>query len=821
MADFSNIIEEINTNLPDNNSQAITAEKLRSTLVDLTNQVGDSLKFSTDEDINTVGIINNLVTGGEHNVLSAEQGKLIKEGFSRIYPYDEYIVAYTNSAIKDNASLGELISLQLDVTSNFRVVRYEINQSNSYYGSGPAHSSYNRYVYYWGDAEEKLLKKETLRSSTSSWTNYQLVPPQDAKYLYVNEISASSYVNQYSMKVLDWVKVESDETKLDNPIEGTLAIAEDVMPVKSTLNGVLLNETKIELVDNTNYFTGFYVNASTGKIASSSGWRILKINIGGVNSVRFVGYKANTTTSTGYGFCNDEPTITVDYAIDETIRYEQYTGSSGNKEYIVSVPADKKWMVITVPSDTYIQMENFYCYTQVGFSVKEEIDKVQDEIEESLYEIQPVTIQPVLNPDTNSNYVSIEAVVGHNIVNDYVSSTTQKIDRYEIEGGKKYFLSGWWFISADYTIATWTDINKTVLKIEQFRGNTNDGLYLTDKEIIAPTNARYLYLVKRTANTATNPILKEYNKIDIKRQIRLLIIGNSYSQDALAYVPFIFPKITNKVLLTIGILYLDGASLNQHLTNLNNASETYRFHLSENGNPWTTQNDKSIQYALENYKWDIVLTHQKSNYAYNYTTYQPDLDMLINKIQESVTYPIKFGWMLVQSRPGNTTSGTPNFSDELIETHYENISTYAQNVLNETLCEFVIPWGTAIQNARTLPEICALGRYANTDVFPSNTSGLGYLTYDGVHLQEGLPCLIAAYTVILSLLSICGENYNSIIGDDTVPTSTWISNKSIPGANGSPVGATIENTRIAQKCAIMAFKKPYAITDMTYIVNPT
>lgn len=39
MADFTEIIQEINTNLPNNNTQSITAEKLRTTLIDLTNTI--------------------------------------------------------------------------------------------------------------------------------------------------------------------------------------------------------------------------------------------------------------------------------------------------------------------------------------------------------------------------------------------------------------------------------------------------------------------------------------------------------------------------------------------------------------------------------------------------------------------------------------------------------------------------------------------------------------------------------------------------------------------------------------------------------------
>lgn len=95
MADFSNIIQEINTNLPDNNTQAITAAKLRTTLIDLTDKI-DTVQddfeaevnqaiaeidpvFATNQSINNVSIVNDLTTGGDNDVLSAEQGKLIAD----------------------------------------------------------------------------------------------------------------------------------------------------------------------------------------------------------------------------------------------------------------------------------------------------------------------------------------------------------------------------------------------------------------------------------------------------------------------------------------------------------------------------------------------------------------------------------------------------------------------------------------------------------------------------------------------------------------------------------------------------------------------
>ena len=95
MADFSEIIQEINTNLPDNTTQSITAAKLRTTLIDLTNEI-DNQQDAFEEDIqgqfNTLEgqindavlnfesvIVDNLNSTDTDKALSAKQGNVLKE----------------------------------------------------------------------------------------------------------------------------------------------------------------------------------------------------------------------------------------------------------------------------------------------------------------------------------------------------------------------------------------------------------------------------------------------------------------------------------------------------------------------------------------------------------------------------------------------------------------------------------------------------------------------------------------------------------------------------------------------------------------------
>lgn len=427
-------------------------------------------------------------------------------------------------------------------------------------------------------------------------------------------------------------------------------------------------------------------------------------------------------------------------------------------------------------------------------------------------QLVPIKTSPVINPDTEEGTVYksiVNAVVGNDIKDYYAESSTMQILRVV------YYLSGWWKISNIYTIASWTDANGFILKIESLQGNDNDGLTLDNTPIVAPAGAKYLYLLSRIKNFLTNPIIRVEKEDVQRRKARMLVIGNSYSQDALGYMPFLLPKVTDNIDLTVGILYAGGGSLSDHWTNWSNDSALYDLYISQSGNPWEKKVGKTIRNALDEYHWDMIVTQQKSSDAYDFSTYQPYLNNLLSAIQNYIDYPVKFGWMLIQSRPGQTSEHYPNFPENTIVANYESIATNADKVLDETLCEFVLPWGTAIQNARSINSIALLGDYAESSY---NNSGKGYLTFDGVHLQEGLPCEIAAYTCLLVLLSLTGDDYHSVLGDDTTPNSAWLQGKNIPGANGQPVGDNLDKVRIAQKCAVMAIKKPFEVTEMTGLV---
>lgn len=309
----------------------------------------------------------------------------------------------------------------------------------------------------------------------------------------------------------------------------------------------------------------------------------------------------------------------------------------------------------------------------------------------------------------------------------------------------------------------------------------------------------------------------KYEHRTSKKIIQLLSIGNSYSQDALAYVPFIMQNMGVDVDILIGILMQSGSSLEMHVDNFEKNANVYTFYLYNGGLSWKNYGERTIQWALDKCKWDIVTLQQSSTTASIWSEYQPWCNKLINDVCGYVDYPVKFIWYQTPTRSAESNGGA-NWSDDTIYEYFKKTAANSQKILEETLCEEVVPVGTAIQNARSITRIKALGDYAKN---PLNTSGFGYLTpNDGVHLQEGLPCQIAAYTFVQVLLDVYGFNDYSIIGETTRVTREWACWKSIPGPHGDYIGSTDENCRIAQECAIMAIEHPFEVTDMNYTINP-
>lgn len=282
-----------------------------------------------------------------------------------------------------------------------------------------------------------------------------------------------------------------------------------------------------------------------------------------------------------------------------------------------------------------------------------------------------------------------------------------------------------------------------------------------------------------------------------KREVRILSIGNSFSQDAFCYMPYILQNIAPDIKLIFGIAYYSGSSLQQHLKFFEDENAVYKLDKWTWENyRWNATSDLTLQDCLRNEMWDVVVFQQNSGNSGDYATISPYLNPLVKSVSTLLARPVKLAWLLT---PSNKT----NYDESV--THYCSISEVAQQVLQNSPIDMLFPCGTAIQNART------------TSL--KNLGDGGNLLHTSLHLQEGVPCLIEAYVAAMVVARSVGNNICSVHGEGSIVDSAWLNGKFIPGTNGTPVGSNEENCRIAQIAAIAAMKNPLEVTDVSYADN--
>ena len=302
-----------------------------------------------------------------------------------------------------------------------------------------------------------------------------------------------------------------------------------------------------------------------------------------------------------------------------------------------------------------------------------------------------------------------------------------------------------------------------------------------------------------------------------RKSLKILSLGNSGHQDMLTYVPFIMKNVAPELDLTLGITYVSGASINKQLELFDNDTAEISFDLYRAGsNSWSIKGSQTMKQCLLAEDWDVIMVGQNSTLQMNFANYS-DIPELLDKVgtyvgtdhDNYVGHPVKFGYLGPQVRIANN-------SMVMIETpdSYPNYMNALQQAMDAYPLEFAIVGGTAVMNARGT-DLAQYGDAEFLDVH-GNVVLTGQMNYDYAHMQEGIGCMVGSYCSVLGILELAGINNRSILGEQTRPDETWVNARNIPGKNwsGTVVGISDENCLIAQKCAIMAHKKPYEISTI-------
>ena len=219
----------------------------------------------------------------------------------------------------------------------------------------------------------------------------------------------------------------------------------------------------------------------------------------------------------------------------------------------------------------------------------------------------------------------------------------------------------------------------------------------------------------------------------IPTELKLLTIGNSFSQDAVEHL-YLIAKDAGIENVLIGNVYKGGCSLDTHYNNLLNGTVAYTFYYADENTKKITKDPTSrdLEYCIGYAEWDIVTIQQASNQSGVASNYS-NLDAYVAGLRELIPEDALLFWHMTWAYQSNSDhSGFANYDNNQMNM-YNAIVSVVENVIEASgHFDGVIPSGTSVQNLRT--------------------STLGdTLTRDGYHLSHGIGRYTAALTYLAAL----------------------------------------------------------------------
>lgn len=197
------------------------------------------------------------------------------------------------------------------------------------------------------------------------------------------------------------------------------------------------------------------------------------------------------------------------------------------------------------------------------------------------------------------------------------------------------------------------------------------------------------------------------------RPLKLLAIGNSFSEDAIEQNLFELAAATGHQMV-IGNMYIGGCSLKKHWENAQSNKPDYDYRKIGIDGKMTHTANYTLDKALRDEQWDYVSLQQVSQLSGMYSSFQPHLDSLIAYVRARVPATTKLIWHVTWAYAQNSTHGGFANYDRNQDKMYRAIVEGAQLLKKENAqFSLFVPVGTAIQNART----SFVGDHLNRDGF--------------------------------------------------------------------------------------------------------
>lgn len=340
------------------------------------------------------------------------------------------------------------------------------------------------------------------------------------------------------------------------------------------------------------------------------------------------------------------------------------------------------------------------------------------------------------------------------------------------------------------------DLAKTALQEEQYQGTVQ--AIDTSEEVDDVETDAYIKYVAQTLTEEQKAQSREnigaasisdlegldFSKLQTSKSISILFVGNSLTQDGIAYLPYMLKTYYPEIDFKLYMWYIGGYTLGQHYSVFTSNGNANIFSVAENSASWTNYSkNRTMSTVLSTYKFDIVCMQEYFNYKTEYTA-ATDWNNCRDYIVSNYTGGNALEFISLFHAPLRSKP------DDV----YEMTSSGNAFILQNTISQDMIPNGMAVYRA------------LSTDL--DSMGDKEHLSPDGTHTQEGLPCLLQTYVTLCWLFDRLGIN-KSVYGHPMRMTTAIYNTISVPGANlgtGVLQGTDAQNL-LAQEIAIKAYKE--------------
>ena len=300
-------------------------------------------------------------------------------------------------------------------------------------------------------------------------------------------------------------------------------------------------------------------------------------------------------------------------------------------------------------------------------------------------------------------------------------------------------------------------------------------------------------------NTMSQGIVDAYQLASLggsgsaSKELKILFIGNSLTQDAVSYLPLLLDEIAPEVKYTIYDWYNGGHTLAQQYSKFTAKTPCENFGTITNSQEggWTTQrNEITMDWVCQNCNFDVVVIQEYSYYDFTDSVEVTNFNNVVNYIRTNYNKPFKVFSFI--DAPMRTR----------IASDYEKAKKYAKLHITESVSEGLVNPGSAVI-------------YALKDALLKDLGDKGQLSADGTHTQEGLPCMLQSYVLALWVFEWLGIP-KSVLNSNTKMTADLYSRWASFGPNlgtGVVEGSPAQYDR-AQEIAIKAHKYGKQLFDI-------